>query len=132
MRRIGVHETNGEHTYYSMSEKDPNGISKIIGHLPSHFTNSYKKRITILNYEAFYSNQNNSQNILRSDCTECHCNIGISLNYNNQFIYLSGRGFCGYLYYDVSALRPNELIFEIKKSDISSCETYLCCNSIIT
>ena len=93
MKRIGVHDTNGEHTYYTISEKDLNGISKIIGQLPSHFTNAYKKRITILNIEAFYSDPNNSQNILGSDCTECHSNIGISLNYNNQFIYISGRGF---------------------------------------
>jgi len=88
MKRIGVHETNGEHTYYTICEKDLNGISKIIGQLPSHFTNSQKKRITILNFEAFYSDPNNSQNILRSDCTECHSNIGISLNYNNHFICL--------------------------------------------
>ena len=123
MKRIGIHETqqscwghsppNGEHTYYTICEKDLNGISKIIGQLPSHFTNSYKKRITILNFEASYSDPNNSQNILRSDCTECHSNIGIRLKYNNQFICLSGRGFCIYLYYDLSALRPNELIFEI-------------------
>ena len=131
MNIIGVHETNGEHTYYSISEKDPNEISKIIGQLPSHFTNSFKKRITILNFEAFDSDPNNSQNILRSDYTECHSNIGISSNYNNQFICLSWRGFCGYLYYDVSALRPNVLIFERKKSNISCCKTFLCCNTII-
>ena len=67
-----------------------------------------------MNFEAFYADPNNSHNILRSDCTECHSNIGISLNDNNQFICLSGGGFCGYLYYDASALRPNELLFEIK------------------
>ena len=60
MKRIGVHETNGEYIYYTISEKDLNGISKIIGQLPSHFTNSHKKRITTLNFETFYSDPNNS------------------------------------------------------------------------
>ena len=67
-----------------------------------------------MNFEAFYADPNNSQNLLRSDCMECHSNIGISSNHGNQFICLSGRGFCGYLYYDVSSLRPNELVFQIK------------------
>ena len=107
MKRIGNHLPNSENLYYTICEKDTNGISTIIRKLPSHFTNSQKKQITILNFEAFYADPNNAQNLLRSDCTECHSNIGISSNYNNNFICLSRRGSCGYLYYDVSSLRPN-------------------------
>ena len=114
MKRIGNHLPNSENIYYTISEKDINGISSIMHTLLSHCLNSQKKQITILNFEAFYADPNNSQNLLRSDCTECHSNIGISSNHGNQFICLSGRGFCGYLYYDVSSLRPNELYFDIK------------------
>ena len=117
MKRIGCFSnhhtyTCSEKNYDTISHADLNGISKLTRTLPSNFVNSRNKQITVLNFEAFYSDPNNSQNILRSDCTECHSNLGISSNYDNHLICLSGRGFCGYLYYDVSALRPNELTFE--------------------
>ena len=115
MKRIGGFTTSNSQTeknYYTISQSDLNGISKLSAKFPSNFMNSPKKQIPVLNFEAFYADPNNPQNLLRSDCTECHSNLGITSNYDNHLICLSGRGFCGYLYYDVSALRPNELTFE--------------------
>ena len=51
-------------------------------------------------------------NIIRSDCTELRSNIGTTLNYDNNIICLSGRGFCGYLPYDISNLSLKEINFE--------------------
>ena len=98
MKRIGCYSNDHSHNcseknYYTISHADLSGISKLTRTLPSNFMNSRNKHITVLNFEAFYSDPNSSQNILRSDCTECHSNLGISSNYDNHLICLSGRGF---------------------------------------
>jgi hypothetical protein len=89
-------------------------ISSSIHKLPHFFRNAKNKKVTILNFEAFYPDPNNPNNLLRSDCTELHCNVGFTMNYDNELICLSGRGFCGYLYYDVSDFTMNELKCEYK------------------
>jgi hypothetical protein len=80
--------------------------------LPPMFNLSTNKRITVLNFEAFYTDPLSSTNILRSDCTEMHSNIGLTKNYMNDFICLSGRGFCGYLTYDFESIDLSEINFK--------------------
>ena len=115
MKRIGCYGNStsfhqGE--YYTIAETNTKGIPTLSCDLPSRFVNSPSKHLTVLNFEAFYSDPNNASNLFRSDCTECHSNIGQSSNYKNEMICLSGRGFCGYLYYDLSSSRIQDLQFK--------------------
>ena len=98
--------------YYTISHANKNGIPTFNAKLPQSFTHAGHNKITVLNFEAIYSDPNNSFNIFRSDCTELHSNIAAIMNYDNQFVCLSGRGFCGYLTYDVSNMSINQLEFK--------------------
>jgi hypothetical protein len=100
--------------YYTIREHNANKemISSSTNSLPQFFKNAKNKSITVLNFEAFYLDQNNENNILRSDCTELHSNLGMKMNHDNNIICLSGRGFCGYLTYDLINLPLNDLRFE--------------------
>ena len=117
MKRIGdysLHPSsiNTSKEYYTIQKADWDGISSITPPLPRQFLSSPNRHITVLNFEAFYRDPNNPSNIIRSDCTEMRSNIGTTLNYDNNIICLSGRGFCGYLPYEITNLRLSEINFE--------------------
>ena len=89
------------------------GIMLSTHKLPQDFINSKNKQITILNFEAYFDDvdANGNPSLRRSNITELHSNIGRQMNFDNHFICLSGRGFCGNLKYDVSSLSLKELTF---------------------
>ena len=96
--------------YLTITKTDSDGISVITQHLPQAFLNARKRLLTILNFEAFYINSDDPQVMFRSDCTELLSDdIGFRANEYNNIICLSGRGFCGYLYYDMSQSTRTEL-----------------------
>jgi len=99
--------------YYTISHSNKDGgIPTLLSKLPQAFSQSNLKKITILNFESIYPDPNNPYNIFRSDCTELHSNIATIMNYDNDFVCLSGRGFCGYLTYDVSNMSLQHLEFK--------------------
>ena len=97
--------------YYTIQNADKNGFSSISTNFPTEFRTSFNQHITVLNFEAFYPDPNKPGNIIRSNCTELLSNIGMFTNHDNNIICLSRKGFCGYLYYDVSNLRTQDIRF---------------------
>jgi len=120
MKRIEAFTHDGSEIYRNknyytirVTDDDVGGPIQNSTHpLPSDFVVSKNKQITILNFEAFYTDPNNANNLLRSDCTEMHSTIGVQMNFDNELICLSGRGFCGYLTYDVSRFNMKTITFE--------------------
>ena len=105
-------QTHSNKYYHTIREADMNGFTELMISIPPEFKYASNKKMTILNFEAFYSDVNNPNNLQRSDCTELRSNIVI--NHENNIICLSGRGFSGYLYYDLSTinLQNVDLMFE--------------------
>ena len=116
-------------SYLTIAQIDEDGIGNIEQKLPQSFLNAKKRMLTILNFEAFYTNPENPQVLLRSDCTEMiSSDIGFRANEYNHVICLSGRGFCGYLYYDMSQYTKNDiaLVFLNPNPDDDTFPTYVC------
>ena len=122
-------QTHSTTSYLTIVKTDSDGIGNIEQKLPQSFLNAKKRMLTILNFEAFYTNDANPQVLLRSDCTEMISrDIGFRANEYNDIICLSGRGFCGYLYYDMTQSTKNELTFELcnPNPDDDTLPTYVC------